>query len=167
MASLLTVPDYLIGTVRNALYAVVDDVGAELFYAGERPILERDPAQYSELFERLDKARRLLDLTGWDVGVDTTADIRVDRDEYGALLEEAAEGWLRVERDVFREIDLVDSKRARRGEAPIRDTVAARPGKPLLLALGASRPGRSVVVRVDGRRYSCRALSAPANHDLA
>jgi len=123
---MVTIPPDLLDDVRDLLYAHLDAIGRELFYAGEGPIFERDPAQYAGIFERLDKVRSLLDMTGWAGGLDAPTEIQVDLDEYGTLLEAAVERRLRVDRDMLREIDRVDAERARRGEAPIREAVTAR-----------------------------------------
>ncbi len=136
---MLTIPPDLLDDVRDLLYAHLDRVGRELFYAGEGPILERDPAQYAGIFERLDKVRSLLDMTGWAAGLDAPTEIQVDLDEYGTVLEAAVERSLRVNRDVFREIDRVDAERARRAEPPIRDAVTARMNA-LHVFLAALRP---------------------------
>jgi hypothetical protein len=123
---MVTIPPDLLDDVRDLLYAHLDRIGRELFYAGEGPISERDPAQYAGIFERLDKVRSLLDMTGWAGGLDAPTEVKVDLDEYGTVLEVAVERALRIDRDVFREIDRVDAERARRGEAPIREAVTAR-----------------------------------------
>jgi hypothetical protein len=123
---MVTIPPDLLNDVRDLLYAHLDSIGRELFYAGEGPVLERDPAQYAEIFERLDKVRSLLNMAGWAGGLDAPTEIQVDLDEYGTVLEAAVERRLRIDRDVFREIDRVDAGRARRGEPPIRDAVTAR-----------------------------------------
>jgi hypothetical protein len=123
---MVTIPPDLLNDVRDVLYAHLNAIGRELFYVGEGPISERDPAQYAGIFERLDKVRSLLDMTGWAGGLDAPTEIQVDLDEYGTVLEAAVERWLRIDRDVLREIDRVDAERARRGEAPIREAVTAR-----------------------------------------
>jgi hypothetical protein len=98
--------------------------------AGEGPTLERDPAQYAGIFERLDKVHSPLNRTGFVARVadaETVApEIQVDADEYGMVLEAAAERWLRVQQDAFREIDLAAAERTSRGEPPIREAVIAR-----------------------------------------
>jgi hypothetical protein len=116
--------------MRDALYAYLDGIGGELFYAGEGPAVDRDPAQYAGIFERLDKVHSLLNRTGFVASVadakTVTPDIQVDAGEYCAVLEAAAERWLRVQRDAFREIDLADSERASRGEPPMREALTTR-----------------------------------------
>jgi len=101
--------------VRDLLYAHLDSIGRELFYAGEGPVLERDPAQYAEIFERLDKVRSLLNMAGWAGGLDAP-----DRDSSGPRrVRYSPRGGSRASaahrRDVFREID-PSGRRARADE---------------------------------------------------
>jgi len=155
MSSKLAIPAELMRTLRIGSHHELGQAASEIDHITYQRGREEHPEWYGEPLTRLDGARALLDVVGWDE-TQQPVGIEIDLAEHHMALFGALHSQVLIHQDMIEESDQVDAERAEQGKPPKAQATIARAAA--LDRLLASAEVQAATLGLDTRRPGGGAL---------